>query len=82
MQGQRRDAGMVSWTIEVLSFTYCIFFHHFPHMTLSFVLRPKGVTEAIHQGATGGYMVGPHLTVNSLTVLAVVTVFILWRLEV
>ena len=42
-------------------------------------LRPKGVTEALHQGAPGRYMIKPIVTINPLDFMAAVTVLILWR---
>ena len=45
----------------------------------SSVLKPKRVTEAIHQGASVRYMNGPPGTVNPLDSMATVTVLISWR---
>ena len=50
-------------------------------IVFSSALRPKGVTEALHRRATGRYMIGPHVTVNPLIFMAVVTVLVSWRLN-
>ena len=47
-----------------------------PLFPLFSFLKPKGVTEALHQGATGKYVIGPLVTVNPLIFIRVVTVLI------
>ena len=66
----------ITWTpyLCIIGFS---FFQSFP-----LVLRPTGVTEAAHLGAVSRYryMIWPHVTVNPLIYMAVVTVHIFWRL--
>ena len=45
----------------------------------SCVLRPKRVTETLHQGASDWYKIRPHVTVDPVDNMAVVTVLISWR---